>query len=88
MGRSGARPAGREPARCVRCASCARLRLPPPLPCRKLLVDEGEGLPLRLPSMGGRDAFSRGAEADEVLGGGGDAAAVGLLEPALLPFAR
>ncbi|EFN59072.1 hypothetical protein CHLNCDRAFT_137813 [Chlorella variabilis] len=55
---------------------------------RKLLVDEGEGLPLRLPSMGGRDAFSRGAEADEVLGGGGDAAAVGLLEPALLPFAR
>ena len=98
--------------------------------CRKLLLDEGEVPVLRLPSMSGRDTFSRrcvcigfvadlqmhlacavsklltcsenrtcthfplllqpcSAEADEVLGSAGaEAAAVGLLEPAVLPFQR
>ncbi|KAI3433675.1 hypothetical protein D9Q98_003484 [Chlorella vulgaris] len=57
---------------------------------RRLLMDEGgDPLSQRLSSMGsGHDAFSRSAEADEVLGSGAEAAAAGLLEPDLLPFPR
>lgn len=53
-------------------------------------MDEGgDPLSQRLSSMGsGHDAFSRSAEADEVLGSGAEAAAAGLLEPDLLPFPR
>ncbi|KAL4430809.1 hypothetical protein ABPG75_006065 [Micractinium tetrahymenae] len=59
---------------------------------RKLLAEDGDASPrqpLRLPSMSGRSAFDRTADADEVLGlGGAEAAAAGLLEPAVLPFQR
>lgn len=76
----------------------SRNLLPPLLPgcvgsatCRKLLEEEeGEPSPLRLPSfsMSGREAFVRGVDAGDVLGGGAEAAAVGLLEPGVLPFQR
>lgn len=64
-----------------------------PTPCRRLLADDGNDSPrhpLRLPSMSGRTAFDRSTDAvEDVLGlGGAEAAAVGLLEPSLLPFQR
>jgi hypothetical protein len=58
--------------------------------CRKLLEEESEPSPLRLPSFSAswREAFARGVDADDVLGGGAEAAAAGLLEPSVLPFQR